>query len=435
MGLLTYLYLPAMRDDQLKPRTRRDFLKLAGLTAIALGMAEARPAPGGKKMMGDQGLSAQTTSRNNRTVTLFLCGDVMTGRGIDQVLPHPSNPRIHESYMNSAQGYVQIAEEANGPIPEPVDFDYIWGDALEELRRTGPDVSIINLETAVTTSSDFWPGKGINYRMHPKNIPCITAAGIDCCVLANNHVLDWGYDGLKETLTTLADAELKFAGAGRNLLEAEAPAIIEVAGKGRVLVFGFGDDSSGIPLQWGARHDKPGVNLLPDFSEHTLSRIAERISDLKQKGDCVVASIHWGGNWGYKIVNAQREFARRLIDLAHVDVVHGHSSHHPKGIEVYQGKPILYGCGDFLNDYEGISGHEEFRGDLSLMYLVTLDLATGKLVNLTMSPLQIKRFRLNYAAPKDAFWLQQVLDRESRLLGTKVNLVDRDRRLALSVSW
>jgi len=383
-------------------------------------------------MIPDQSLSSQGASRDSQTITLFLCGDVMTGRGIDQVLPYPSNPQIYEPYMTSAKGYVRIAEEVNGPIPKPVDFAYIWGDALEELRRINPDARIINLETAVTSSPEFWAGKGINYRMQPKNIPCITAAKIDCCVLSNNHVLDWGYAGLKETLTTLTGANLKTAGAGRNLLEAEAPAIIEVAGKGRVLVFGFGDESSGIPWAWGARSNKPGVNLLPDLSEDTVRRIAKRISGLKRKGDWVVASIHWGGNWGYEISSAQREFAHRLIDQALVDVVHGHSSHHPKGVEVYKGKPILFGCGDFLNDYEGISGYEDFRGDLALMYFVTLDLATGMLVSLIMTPLQIRRFRLNYAHPDDVHWLQQILDRESRSLGARIEWVNK-YHLALSV--
>jgi poly-gamma-glutamate synthesis protein (capsule biosynthesis protein) len=117
-----------------------------------------------------------------------------------------------------------------------------------------------------------------------------------------------------------------------------------------------------------------------------------------------------------------------------VDVVHGHSSHHPKGIEVYKGKPVLFGCGDFLNDYEGISGYEEFRGDLSLslMYFVTLDLETGNLVSLIMTPMQIRSFRLNYAPPDDVYWLQQVLDRESRSLGARIELVN-EYRLALSV--
>jgi poly-gamma-glutamate capsule biosynthesis protein CapA/YwtB (metallophosphatase superfamily) len=423
-----------MNDDPLKPRSRRDFLKWAGITAVALGMTDASSAADGKDTMRDQSLSSQATSRDLQTITLFLCGDVMTGRGIDQVLPHPVNPQIHEPFMTSAEGYVKLAEKANGPIPQPADFSYIWGDALEEFRSIRPDVRIINLETAVTTSSDFWPGKGIHYRMHPENIPCLTAAGIDCCVLANNHILDWGYAGLRETLISLTGANLKTAGAGRNLSEAEAPAIIRTAGKGRVLVFGFGDRSSGIPWLWRARRDRPGVQLLPDLSEDTAVRIAERIADFKRKGDCVVASVHWGGNWGYNLSDEQREFAHRLIDRAQVDVVHGHSSHHPMGIEIHRGKPILYGCGDFLNDYEGISGHEEFRGDLSLMYFVTLEVATGKLVGLMMTPMRIRRFRLHYAQPHDVHWLQQVLDRESRLLGARIQEVEKGRRLALEVS-
>ncbi|MGZ5000909.1 MAG: CapA family protein [Methylomonas sp.] len=364
-------------------------------------------------------------------ITIFLCGDVMTGRGIDQILPHPGNPQIYEPYMTSAEGYVQIAEEVNGPIPRPVDFAYIWGDALEEFRRVKPDARIINLETAVTTNSEFWPGKGIHYRMQPSNIPCISAAEIDCCVLANNHVLDWGYDGLVETLTSLSSVGLKTCGAGRNLAEAEVPAIIEVAGKGRLLVFGFGDQSSGIPGGWRARSDRPGVNLLPDLSESTISGISKRIAGLKQKGDCVVASVHWGGNWGYSVPDAQREFAHQLIDQAGVDVVHGHSSHHPKGIEIYEGKPIIFGCGDFLNDYEGISGYEQFRGDLALMYFVTMDVATGKLASLIMTPMQIRRFQLSHPQPEDVQWLATVIGRQSQLLDTKVEWVD-DCRLVMS---
>ncbi|MGZ8222904.1 MAG: CapA family protein [Methylobacter sp.] len=180
----------------------------------------------------------------------------------------------------------------------------------------------------------------------------------------------------------------------------------------------------------GACNDKPGVNVLPDLSGDTVSRIAERISGLKQKHDWVVASIHWGGNWGYKISDAHREFAHQLIDQAQVDVVHGHSSHHPKGVEIYHGKLIIFGCGDFLNDYEGISGYQEFRGNLVLMYFVTMDLTTRSLANLIMTPMQIKRFRLNYAHPHDVHWLQQVMDRESQPLGARIGLIN-DYYLAL----
>lgn len=128
---------------------------------------------------------------NANAVSIFLCGDVMTGRGVDQVLPHPGNPHLSEPYMSSAGEYVKLAEAANGPIPRPVDFSYIWGDAIAEFDRIRPDVRIINLETAVTKSEDCVP-KGINYKMNPQNVPCLTAAKIDCCALANNHVLDWG---------------------------------------------------------------------------------------------------------------------------------------------------------------------------------------------------------------------------------------------------
>lgn len=141
-----------------------------------------------------------------QTITLFLSGDVMTGRGIDQILPHPGNPRLYEGYVSSAVRYVELAEEVHGPFRRPVDFPYIWGDTLAEFRQKRPDLRIINLETAVTACEDAWPGKGIHYRMHPANVPCLTAAGIDCCVLANNHVLDWSYTGLLETLDTLRGA-------------------------------------------------------------------------------------------------------------------------------------------------------------------------------------------------------------------------------------
>ncbi|MFD2270191.1 CapA family protein [Undibacterium arcticum] len=144
-----------------------------------------------------------------------------------------------------------------------------------------------------------------------------------------------------------------------------------------MLVFGYGMESSGVPPEWAATKDRSGVNLLRDLSARSVAAIAKQVGAHKQAGDIVVTSIHWGGNWGYEISTDERVFAQRLIDNAGVDVVHGHSAHHVKGIEVYHGRPILYGCGDFLNDYEGIGGYEAYRSDLALMYFPTLDAATG----------------------------------------------------------
>ena len=145
----------------------------------------------------------------------------------------------------------------------------------------------------------------------------------------------------------------------------------------------------------------------------------------------MIASIHWGGNWGFAVPREQRTLAHKLIDAAGVDLVHGHSSHHVKGIEVYKDKLILYGCGDFLNDYEGIGGYEEFRGDLALMYFASLDPATGKLASLKMTPTQTKKFRIRKASRPDALWLWNTLNREGKKFNTRVQ-IEKDNQLSLS---
>jgi poly-gamma-glutamate capsule biosynthesis protein CapA/YwtB (metallophosphatase superfamily) len=363
-------------------------------------------------------------------VTLFLSGDVMTGRGIDQILPHPSDPVLYEPYVSSARTYVELAEQHSGPLPAPVAASWIWGDALDEWARVAPDLRIVNLETAVTTSAAHWPGKGIQYRMHPDNIACLTAAGIDCCVLANNHVMDWGADGLVETLEVLDRAGLKHAGAGRHRREARAPAIAEIPGQGRVLLFAWGLESSGVPREWAAAKERPGVNLLPDLSRATLRAIAADVREVRRAGDLAVASLHWGANWGYHIPRDHRTFAHRLIDEAGIDIVYGHSSHHALPVEVHNGRPILYGCGDFVNDYEGIGGYEQFRGELALMYFLRCDMTSGETVDLRMTPMKLARFRLNRASPQDAQWLADTLSREGAAFGSRVRRCD-DGRLIL----
>jgi poly-gamma-glutamate synthesis protein (capsule biosynthesis protein) len=373
-----------------------------------------------------------TCDQGINPITIFMCGDVMLGRGIDQILPRPSDPIIHESYMKSAKGYVALAERVNGPIPQTAGYSYIWGVALKELEQTLPDLRIINLETSITKSEDYWKNKGIHYRMHPDNIACLTAAKIDFCSLANNHILDWGYSGLKETLETLNNANVKNAGAGINIREAETPAIIDIENKCSVIILSFGMVTSGIPLNWSATEDKPGVNLLKDLSVKTVQRIKEQVQEVKRQGDIVIVSIHWGGNWGYKIPSEQIKFAHKLIDDAGVSIIHGHSSHHLKGIEVYKDRPIIYGCGDFLNDYEGISGYEHYRDDLSLMYFVNMEPSTGKLAGLRMIPTQIKNFKVNKAKKTDVLWLKNMLNREGEKFGTHVALNEDN---SFSLQW
>jgi poly-gamma-glutamate capsule biosynthesis protein CapA/YwtB (metallophosphatase superfamily) len=400
---------------------RRRFLQLTGMASAALALPSRADA------IGDMSGHADSPS----TATLFLCGDVMLGRGIDQVLPHPGDPDLHEPYVRSATTYVELAEKAHGPIPRAVDYAYVWGDALDTLRRLEPAARIINLETSVTESEDLLP-KGINYRMSPANARVLAAAHVDCCVLANNHVLDWGLTGLLDTLETLERLGIRTAGAGRDAASAAAPAILHARGGARVLVFGFGAVSSGIPPAWAAERNKPGVDLLQNLSDATVEAIATRVQAARHPGDILIASVHWGGNWGYEVSREQTAFARGLIGQAGFDVVHGHSSHHAKAIEIYQGRPILYGCGDFLNDYEGITGYEEFRDDLAVMYLPAFAATSGNLVELPLEIFQIRKFRLHRASVEDTRWLQAVLDRESRRFGTRVEWADANQ---VAVRW
>jgi poly-gamma-glutamate synthesis protein (capsule biosynthesis protein) len=344
-------------------------------------------------------------------LTLLLCGDVMTGRGVDQILPNAGDPRLEEASIDDARRYVELAEAANGPIPRPVAFSYVWGDALAEPEWFGADVRIVNLETSITRSDLRWPGKGVHYRMSPENVACLTAARIDVCALANNHVLDHGRPGLVETLETLGRAGVQVAGAGLDLAQARRPAVAALAGAGRVVVIAFGTEESGIPPRWAATPGRSGVDLVRRLDDRTASEVGERVRRVKQPGDVVVASVHWGTNWGWEVPSDHVRFAHRLVE-AGVDVVHGHSSHHVRPIEVYRGRLVLYGCGDFIDDYEGISGYEAYRDDLVLAYVVTMDPVRGE-IGLRMRPFRIRNMRLARAAPEEAEWLANTLNRIS----------------------
>lgn len=350
---------------------------------------------------------------------MFLCGDVMTGRGIDQILRHPVESHLHEGYIKNARDYLALAEKLNGQIPSKVSEDYIWGDALRLWKERGPDLKIINLETAITTNETYFD-KGINYRMHPSNIGIFTAAKIDICTLANNHILDWNPAGMLETISALKANHIKHCGAGKTSEEAQAPAIFENQ-EGRILVFAMAHVSSGVPLEWNATKKQSGVFLLDAFSDKNLQKIRALIEKYRQENDVVLVSIHWGGNWGYQVPQFHLNFAHALIDQARVNIIHGHSSHHPMPFEIYKGCPILYGCGDFINDYEGIGGHEEFRSDLCLGYFLNFETRPFRFQRLDLDCLKINRFRLKQASAEETNWVYQKLTKECAPFSVKLS--------------
>lgn len=362
-------------------------------------------------------------------VTLFVCGDVMLGRGIDQILPYPCDPTIYESYLHDARAYIELAEEVSGPIPRGVPPAYPWGDALAVLDAAHPDARIINLETSITRSGKPDLRKGINYRVSPDNARSLIEAHVDVCALGNNHVADWGVAGLLDTLATLDRLGIARCGAGHDADEALRPAVIELGERGRIVVFSIGCTDAGVPPWWAAGADRPGVHVVAALDDEVVHAVARATAPWRQPRTVIVLSIHWGDNWGYEIPGEHRRFARAVIDEAGVDLVHGHSSHHVKGIEVHRGRPILYGCGDLITDYEGIRSYEEYRGDLGLLYLVTFDPAGG-LTRLELVPTQMRRFQLRHPSEADAAWLAATLGRAGERLGTRV--VTEGNRLRLA---
>jgi poly-gamma-glutamate synthesis protein (capsule biosynthesis protein) len=357
-------------------------------------------------------------------VRLVLAGDVMTGRGIDQILAHPGDPTLTERYAKDARDYVALAEHVGGPVPRPVGPEYPWGDVLAVMDETPSAVRLMNLETSVTRCEVRERGKAVLYRMSPANLAVLQVAGVHAWGLANNHVLDHGQRGLLDTLDSLEASGLQAAGAGRDERAAWSPAVIPVdEGRRRIDVLCVAHSSSGVPRHWRAHRTRPGVALVDDLDRVAADRVIEHLLTASGPGDIRVVSIHWGSNWGYEVPRSHRTFARRLIDGG-VHVVVGHSSHHVRPVELAGDGLVLHGCGDLVNDYEGIGGYEEYRGDVRVLHLATLDAASGRLEELQLVPFRSRRLRLEHATGEETRWLATVLDRACHSLGTPVQLVD-----------
>ena len=359
-------------------------------------------------------------------------GDVMLGRLIDQLFPthvdEPSEARIVERVRLRTPSLNSYSPKSP------------WGNTLPLLYSS--HLNIANLETSVTTHPIKWPDKVFNYRMHPANISALKAAKIDYVSLANNHSLDFGEEGLVETFNSLEGAGIAFAGAGRSKSEARRPAVLHLPRS---------SDASTLPpqhpsLQIFSASDHPFAWFdVPTF--HHITYTPATLSHLKalsaayprpSSSTLRVFSVHWGPNYSWHPSRRIRSFARSLIDELDVDIIHGHSSHHVQGIEWYKDKLIIYGCGDFVDDYAVDSG---YRNDLSAIWRVSVDEVEGgaetgaaesqndkqtrlKLKRLEIFPTRIKSFQANLLEPSDPDhgWVRERITQLTRELGMQDKL-------------
>jgi poly-gamma-glutamate capsule biosynthesis protein CapA/YwtB (metallophosphatase superfamily) len=367
---------------------------------------------------------------------LNFVGDVMLGRLIDQLLPthvdEPSEARIIQNVRRLKPSLRDYSAESP------------WGNTLNLL--TLGSLNIVNLETSVTTHPVPWPNKVFNYRMHPANISALKAAGITYVSLANNHTLDFSVEGLVETVDTLATNNIQFAGAGRSAAEAQRPATVPLILRSgsepqpsnhTVDIFSAADH----PRDW---RSVPSFHLI-DYTTQTKARLKNLITspDAKSLSSLKIFSVHWGPNYAWQPSAEIRDMAHFLIDECGIDIVHGHSSHHIQGVELYNGKLIIYGCGDFVDDY---ALTPEYRNDLSAVwrvYVEEMDSAEEegkkkglKLKRLEVWPTRIKDFQVNLLEIKDPDheWVRNKITSLSQGNGMKgLQFLEKDGQLVIEL--
>jgi poly-gamma-glutamate capsule biosynthesis protein CapA/YwtB (metallophosphatase superfamily) len=307
-----------------------------------------------------------------------LVGDVMLGRGVDE---------RHDDHPPAA----------------------VWGSALPRLQRL--DGLVGNLECCLSARGERWPAKRYRFRAEPDwALPALDIAGVSALSLANNHTLDFGPTALRDSLDGLSRTGIATTGAGRDHAAAVAPAVVEV-GDVTVAVFGLTDR---MPA-FGAGADSPGT-ATASFTPRARDtrRLVRTLLDRPAvaSADLVVASLHWGPNWELVKRRPLRRFARWLVDTG-VDVVHGHSAHVPQGIEVYEGRPLLYDCGDLVDDYVVKPG---LHNDRSFVFELVVE--DGAVAAVRLHPVEIRRSTVHLADGAAAGWLRDRVRSLSERFGT-----------------
>lgn len=304
-------------------------------------------------------------------VTLAIAGDVMLGRLVNEA----------------------VAEHGPG---------YVWGDIAPLVW--GADAFLVNLECAITTRAVRWHDghyKPFHFRADPGAIDALRLGRVDFASLANNHIEDFGPDGLLDTIASLDGAGIKHAGAGRDLGSARAPAVLTVHGQ-RIAVVAFAD----YPRAWAATATAPGLNFTSvSVEDEAFEPVAAAIDAAHAVADVVIVSIHWGPNMRERPPEAFRHFAHRVID-AGAKIFWGHSAHLVQAVELRPGgSVILYDTGDFIDDY---AVEPELRNDLGALFLVRL--RGGAVEHVELVPTRIGRRQVNRASGADRQWFTRRME-------------------------
>lgn len=325
---------------------------------------------------------------------LLLVGDVMLGRLVNQRLKR---------------------------VPPA----YVWGDTLPLFQSA--DLRMCNLECVLSDNGTPWmqTPKVFHFRSDAKNVQALKAAGIDGVSLANNHILDYGYEALLEMLDILDVHGVRHSGAGRYAQAASRPAILTCQSL-RIACIAFTDNEP----EWEATPSMPGVFYVPvEVEDRRAKKLLKIVSRLRPQVDWLIVSAHWGGNWGYQPEDEQVSLAHALIEHG-ADIIFGHSCHVFRGIEIYHSRPILYSCGDFVDDYRV---DEVERNDQSFIFIVEIE--DRRVKQLELYPTIIRHLRARLARGTQAISIAEKMQTLCREFDTGTVWDKAEGRLTIPVNW
>ena len=235
-------------------------------------------------------------------------------------------------------------------------YQYAWEHVSHHFQDD--DISLINLETPISTRGEPHEWKEFTYRSSPKNIGEMKEASIEYVNLANNHLLDYGRVAFADTLKLLNEGGIKYSGGGMDIQEANKPAVFEVDGK----TVGVISYSRVVPkVDWYATTKRSGIVGAYDSQ---LKGVLEYVKEYNSEFDLLVLSIHWGEMYQDYPRKQEEVAARKLID-AGADLIIGHHPHCIQGVEIYKGKPIFYSMGNFIFPNLGKNADTTFIGKAS----------------------------------------------------------------------
>ncbi len=213
------------------------------------------------------------------------------------------------------------------------------------------DLRMVNLETAIGRLALPTPGKYYVFRSEPESLRSLSALGVQAVSVANNHALDYGAEGLGETLDHLKRVGIESVGAGTSLDAAVEPAVFMV---------------KGLPVALFAANEivETGMNGGGKFVLANAGSLIPRIQDVRDSGVIVIVNIHWGLEYGTAPTQDQIKLARKLIDNGAAAVI-GHHPHVPQGIEIYHNGIICYSLGNFIFGSQTYMQRDNFLAELN----------------------------------------------------------------------